>query len=82
MKNRTYQLPEKGIYINEQWASSKKSSEGPTKVFVVLQNRSSVFAKDSGEVASLLEPIPPEILQWLLESPNDWGPVKPPKLVS
>ena len=74
-------MPEKGIHLTEQWTTSKKSSEGPDKMFIVLQNGSSVFAKDPEEVAKLLEPIPPEILQWLLESPNDWGPVKPPNLV-
>ena len=78
MKTRTFELPEKGIHLTEQWGHR----EGPPKGFIVLQDGFSVFAKDPEEVAILLEPIPPEILQWLLESPNDWGPVKPTKPVS
>ena len=78
MKIRTFQLPQKGIHITEQWGLK----EGPPKRFIILQDGFSVFAKDPEEVAILLEPIPPELLQWLLESPNDWGPVKPAKLIS
>ena len=78
MKTRTFELPEKGIYVTEQWGHR----EGPPKGFIVLQDGFSVFAKDPEEVAILLEPIPPEILQWLLESPNDWGPVKPTNSVA